>query len=89
MFIRVSEHIITKPNEYQKDKHVDAAEGGALRKCPEDIFSERASPCDRRKENALTWGGLPNHGLDWEKSADAIVATGNEPLNRKGGGLAG
>jgi hypothetical protein len=25
MFIRVSNHIITKPNEYQKDKHVDAA----------------------------------------------------------------
>ena len=25
MFIWVSKHIIAKPNEYQKDKHVDAA----------------------------------------------------------------
>ena len=34
---------------------------------------------DWRKEYALTWGGLSNHELDWEKSAEAIVATGNEP----------
>ncbi len=31
------------------------------------------------KENALTWGGLSNHELDWEKSAEVIVVTGNEP----------
>ena len=34
---------------------------------------------DWRKENALTWGGLSNHELDWEKSAEVIVVTGNEP----------
>jgi len=27
----------------------------------------------------LTWGDLPNHELVQEKSAEAIVATGNEP----------
>ena len=31
------------------------------------------------KEYALTWGDLPNHELVQEKSAEAIVATGNEP----------
>ncbi len=25
------------------------------------------------KEYALTWGGLLNHELDWEKSAEVIV----------------
>jgi len=31
-----------------------------------------------RKDNALTRGGLSNHELEWEKSADAIVTNGNE-----------
>ncbi|MDA3823113.1 MAG: hypothetical protein PF450_10975 [Bacteroidales bacterium] len=30
------------------------------------------------KEYALTWGDLPNHELVQEKSAEALVATGNE-----------
>ena len=34
---------------------------------------------DWKKEYALTWGGLPDHEMDKEKSAEAIVATGNEP----------
>ena len=38
------------------------------------------SRCSRdwQKDNALTGGGLPNHGMDWEKSAESIVANGNE-----------
>ena len=33
----------------------------------------------RSKDIYLTRGDLFNHGSDWEKSAEAIVATGNEP----------
>ena len=33
----------------------------------------------RQKDIYLTKGDLPNHELDGEKSADAIVAIGNEP----------
>ena len=34
----------------------------------------------------LTWGGLPDHEMVQEKSADAIVGTGNE-LSERGRGL--
>ncbi len=42
-----------------------------------------------RKENALTGGGLPNHVLDWEKSADSIVVVDTSHANEtdKQGGL--
>ena len=30
------------------------------------------------KEDAITWGGLTNHELDCEKSAEAIVPNSNE-----------
>ncbi|MEM6525236.1 MAG: hypothetical protein AAGF85_08520 [Bacteroidota bacterium] len=35
------------------------------------------------KEYALTWGGLGYHELISEKSAEAIVATGNEPIKHR------
>jgi hypothetical protein len=38
------------------------------------------------KESALTWGGLPDHELDKEKSAEAILGSGYE-LSIKGRGL--
>ena len=36
---------------------------------------------NRRKEYVLTWGDLHCYGLAEEKSAEAIVATGFEPIN--------
>jgi len=41
-------------------------------------FYSRSSR-DWKKEYALTGGDLPDHGMDKEKSAEAIVGTGNEP----------
>jgi hypothetical protein len=38
---------------------------------------------NRRKEYVLTWGDLRLYELQFEKSAEAIVATGNEPVNRR------
>jgi hypothetical protein len=35
------------------------------------------------KEIALTRGGLPNHWLDWEKSAEVIVAAGIRAITDK------
>ena len=39
----------------------------------------RSLPGRQGRELALTGGGLPVHGLELEKSADAIVVPGNEP----------
>ena len=36
---------------------------------------------NQTKENALTGGGLLNHELDWEKSAEVIVPRSYEPMN--------
>ena len=36
-------------------------------------------------EHALTRGDLPIHKLEWEKSAEVIVVTGNEPSEIDGG----
>ena len=49
----------------------------------------RNSRCgsDRHKDIHLTEGGLEPYGLRIEKSAEVIVATGNEPI--KIGGLTG
>ncbi len=39
------------------------------------------SPPDRTgREDVLTWGDLGLHEMESEKSAEAIVATGNEPI---------
>jgi hypothetical protein len=38
---------------------------------------------NRRKEYVLTWGDLRLYELPFEKSAEAIVVTGNEPVNRR------
>ena len=52
---------------------------------PVDVLSQEAkclscrSGSDRLKEHALTRGDLPIHALDREKSAEAIVVSGNEP----------
>jgi len=48
-------------------------------------FYSRSSR-DWKKEYALTWGGLPDHELDKEKSAEAILGSGHE-LSIKGRGL--
>jgi len=48
-------------------------------------FYSRSSR-DWMKEYALTWGGLPDHGMDKEKSAEAILGSGHE-LSIKGRGL--
>jgi hypothetical protein len=40
-------------------------------------FCSRSSR-DWKKESALTWGGLPDHELDKEKSAEAILGSGYE-----------
>ena len=37
------------------------------------------------KEYVLTWGDLDLYGLQIEKSAEVIVATGNEPIKKIGG----
>ena len=37
----------------------------------------------RTKEYAFTWGGLSNHELDWEKSADTIVGEKKRAIERK------
>ena len=45
--------------------------------------------CDRirQKDNAITRGGLPNYGLDWEKSAEAIVGEGATDLQYQQQGM--
>lgn len=40
-------------------------------------FCSRSSR-DWMKESALTWGDLPDHELDKEKSAEAILGSGYE-----------
>ena len=40
---------------------------------------------NRRKEYALTWGDLEWYVLPIEKSAEAILAIGNEPIEIIGG----
>ena len=40
---------------------------------------------NRMKEYVLTWGDLDLYGLQIEKSAEVIVATGNEPIKKIGG----
>ncbi|REE01299.1 hypothetical protein [Marinoscillum furvescens] len=37
------------------------------------------------REYVLTWGDLGLHVMEVEKSAEAIVATGNEPVQLAGG----
>ena len=44
-----------------------------------DEYSISRYSRDWRKDNVLTWGGLPDHELVQEKSAEAIVGTGNGP----------
>jgi hypothetical protein len=51
-----------------------------------DEYSLSRYSRDWRKDNVLTWGGLPDHEMVQEKSADAIVGTGNE-LSERGRGL--
>ena len=48
-------------------------------------FYSRSSR-DWKKEYTLTWGGLPDHVMDKEKSAEAILGSGYE-LSTKGRGL--
>jgi len=45
---------------------------------PSFINRNSRSGRNRRKEEALTRGGLLFHGMEWEKSAEAIVVAGNE-----------
>ena len=49
------------------------------------LFYSRSSR-DWMKEYALTWGGLPDHVMDKEKSAEAILGSGDE-LSKNGRGL--
>jgi hypothetical protein len=48
---------------------------------PKALFSRYCR--NRRKEKALTRGGLELYELLFEKSAEVIVATSNEPLPKK------
>lgn len=67
MIVWVSKHIITKPYEYQKDKHVDFA--GLDGRTP--ASRQAGLPYQGRSHQ-------PRVGKD-EKSAEAIVDTVNEP----------
>jgi predicted RNA-binding protein YlxR (DUF448 family) len=63
--------------------YLEELEGGALKKCPVDIFSERACLWrgeERRRKNLIRLGVDPDHAYQWSRTRKGGWAIAQSPI---------